>query len=220
MEWDWNYTFEILPRLWQGVKVTLLATLLGSILALILGMLIAFLRHSAPRPVRLIVVTVTDFIRSTPLLVQLYAIFYMLPQIGIVLSPFAAGIIGIGLHYACYTAEVYRAGIEAIPKAQWESAKAVNMTRAQTWRYVIIPQAVPPVIPALANYIIGMFKETSLLSAITVVELVTQARHVSNLTYRYLEPFTMVGVFFLALSIPAALAVAMLERRQRRQVRV
>lgn len=217
MEWDWTYAIDILPKLLDGLKVTLLATLLGSLLAMILGLLVAVIRRSAPPSVRLPVIAVTDFIRSTPLLVQLYVIFFMLPEVGIVLSPLTAGIIGIGVHYACYTAEVYRAGIESIPREQWEAAKAVNLNRFQTWRYVIVPQAVPPVIPALANYVIGMFKETALLSAITVVELMTQARHIANYTYRYLEPFTMVGVFFLALSIPAALAVAVLERRYERR---
>ena len=213
MEWDWSYAIEILPQLLKGLRITLLATLLGSILAMVLGLIFAILKRSRHRVVRVPLTVVTNFIRATPLLVQLYVIFFMLPEIGIVLSPLTAGIIGIGLHYACYTAEVYRAGIESIPREQWEAAKAVNLGAAQTWRHVIIPQAIPPVVPALANYVIGMFKETALLSAITVVELMTQARNIANFTYRYLEPFTLVGVFFLALSIPAALAVSMLERR-------
>lgn len=212
MTWDWAYAIEILPQLLDGLKVTLLATLSGGLVAMSLGLIIAIVIRSGPIGVKVPLVAVTDFIRSTPLLVQLYVIFFLLPEIGVTLTPFVAGVIGIGLHYSCYTAEVYRAGIENVPREQWEAAKAVNMTRMQTWRHVIIPQAVPPVVPALANYIIGMFKETALLSAITVVELMTQAQHIANFTYRYIEPFTMVGLIFVILSIPATLAVKVIER--------
>src|SRR3546814_3647900 len=118
------------------------------------------------------------------------------------LPPLSAGVIALGLHYGTYTSEVYRAGIDNISRGQWEAAKAVNLTPTQTWVHVIIPQAIPPMIPALANYFIAMFKETPLLSAITVLELMNQARSVANFPYRYLEPMTMVGVFFLVISVP------------------
>ncbi|MGI9498667.1 MAG: ectoine/hydroxyectoine ABC transporter permease subunit EhuD, partial [Geminicoccaceae bacterium] len=124
-----------------------------------------------------------------------------------------AGVIGLGLHYSAYTAEVYRAGIENVPKGQWEAAKAVNLSQRQTWSHIIIPQAIPPMIPALANYFVAMFKETPLLSAITVLELMNQARSAANFSYRYLEPMTMVGVFFLLVSIPAVIGLRYLERR-------
>ena len=100
-----------------------------------------------------------------------------------------------------------------MPKGQWEAAKACNLTASQTWRHVIIPQAIPPMIPALANYLIAMFKETPLLSAITVLELMNQARSVANFNYRYLEPMTLVGAFFLAISIPSVIGLRWLERR-------
>ena len=153
-----------------------------------------------------------EFMRGTPLLVQLYFLFYILPDLGILLAPLVAGVIGLGLHYGTYTAEVYRAGIDNVPRGQWEAAKAVNLTMRQTWMHIIIPQAMPPMIPALANYFIAMFKETPLLSAITVLELMNQASSVANSNYRYVEPMTLVGVFFLdhqpALGDPSALARA------------
>jgi len=213
MDWDWNFAWEILPTLGQGVIVTIQATILGTILAMIVGMVFAILRRSENRLIGRTIGFFVEFIRGTPLLVQLYFLFYILPDAGILLSPLVAGVIGLGLHYGTYTAEVYRTGIDNISRGQWEAAKAVNLNKRQTWVYVIIPQAVPPMIPALANYFISMFKETPLLSAITVVELMNQARSVANFNYRYVEPMTLVGVFFLVISIPAVIFLRKLERR-------
>src|SRR5690606_13471664 len=95
-----------------------------------------------------------EFVRSTPLLIQLYFLYYVLPDYGLSLSPFATGVIALGVHYACYTAEVYRAGIEAVPRGQWEAARALNLSPAATWRHVILPQAVPATLPMLGNYLI------------------------------------------------------------------
>ncbi len=213
MEWDWNFVWEILPTLGQGLIVTIQATILGTILATIIGLALAILRRSENRLIARSTGFFVEFVRGTPLLVQLYFLFYILPDTGILLSPLVAGVIGLGLHYATYTAEVYRAGIDNISRGQWEAAKAVNLTKRQTWVHVIIPQALPPMIPALANYFIAMFKETPLLSAITVVELMSQARSVANFNYRYVEPMTLVGVFFLAISIPSVIFLRKLERR-------
>ncbi len=213
MEWDWNFVWQIMPTLIQGVKITILATLLGSLLAAAFGLAIALLRRSPNRAVSRTTAFVAEFIRGTPLLVQLYVIFYVLPDIGILLPPLLAGVIGLGLHYGTYTAEVYRAGIDNVPRGQWEAAKACNLTERQTWIRVILPQALPPMIPALANYFIAMFKETPLLSAITVLELMNQAKSVANSSYRYIEPITMVGAFFLAISLVSVVALRWLEHR-------
>lgn len=213
MEWDWNFVREIMPTLIQGVKITILATILGSLVAAVLGLVIALMRRSENKLVSRTTGFIAEFIRGTPLLVQLYFIFYVLPDIGIVLAPLVAGVIGLGLHYATYTAEVYRAGIDNVPRGQWEAAKACNLTGRQTWTHVVLPQALPPMIPALANYFIAMFKETPLLSAITVLELMNQARSVANSSYRYIEPITMVGVFFLIISVISVIGLRYLERR-------
>lgn len=213
MEWDWNFVWQIFPTLVEGVKITILATILGSILAAIVGLGIALARRSSNRILSRSVGFAAEFIRGTPLLVQLYFIFYVLPDIGIVLAPLVAGVIGLGLHYGTYTAEVYRAGIDNVPRGQWEAAKACNISESQTWIHIIIPQALPPMIPALANYFIAMFKETPLLSAITVLELMNQAKSVANSSYRYIEPITMVGAFFLAISLFAVFGLRWLERR-------
>jgi polar amino acid transport system permease protein len=213
MEWDWEFVRQIMPTLIEGVKITILATILGSALAAVVGLAIALARRSSNRYVSRSVGFAAEFIRGTPLLVQLYFIFYVLPDAGILLPPLVAGIIGLGLHYGTYTAEVYRAGIDNVPRGQWEAAKACNLNARQTWTRIILPQALPPMIPALANYFIAMFKETPLLSAITVLELMNQAKSVANSYYRYIEPMTLVGAFFLAISLVSVLLLRWLERR-------
>lgn len=213
MEWDWDFVWQILPTLIEGVKITIIATLLGSALAAIIGLAIALLRRSQNRLISRPVGFFAEFIRGTPLLVQLYFIFYVLPDFGILLPPLLAGTIGLGLHYGTYTAEVYRAGIDNVPRGQWEASKACNLSSNQTWLHVILPQAIPPMIPALANYLIAMFKETPLLSAITVLELMNQAKSVANSSYRYIEPMTLVGAFFLVISLLSVVLLRWLERR-------
>ena len=213
MQWDWAFVAEITPTLLPGLKLTLLITFMSAIVAAVLGLVFAIARRSPNRLVARPVSFFVEFIRGTPLLVQLCFIFYVLPDVGILLPPLVAGVIGMGLHYATYTAEVYRAGIENVPRGQWEAARATNLTTRQTWVHVIVPQAVPPMIPALANYLIAMFKETPLLSAITVLELMNQAKSVANSSYRYIEPMTMVGVFFLGMSLVSVVILRWLEHR-------
>jgi len=152
-----------------------------------------------------------EFVRSTPLLVQMYFLFYVLPQSGVQMSPLATGILALGVHYAAYCAEVYRAGIESVPRGQLEAATALNMSAWRTAVGVVLPQAIPPVVPALGNYLVAMFKDTPLLSAITVVELLQQSKIIGSTTFRYTEPLTLVGVLFLLLSLVAAWGVRRLE---------
>ena len=217
MEWDWQFVLDILPTLGEGVVVTVQVTILGTFISMVVGLIFAVLSHSGKGLVSRFVIFFADFVRGTPLLVQLYFLFYILPDVGILLSPLTAGIIGFGLHYATYTAEVYRAGINNVPRGQWEAAKAVNLTRTQSWVQIILPQAIPPMIPPIANYFIAMFKETPLLAAITVLELMNQARSIANFHYKYVEPMTLVGLFFLAVSIPAVILTRHLEHRFSKQ---
>ncbi|MBB2750808.1 UNVERIFIED_ORG: polar amino acid transport system permease protein [Rhizobium aethiopicum] len=216
MEWDWDFVWQIMPTLLEGFKITILATILGAAVAMVVGLALAIARRSPVAAISRTVGFVSEFIRGTPLLVQLYFIFYVLPDIGIRLAPLTAGVIGMGIHYATYTAEVYRAGIENVPRGQWEAAKAANLTTRQAWIHVILPQAIPPMIPALANYFIAMFKETPLLSAITVLELMNQAKSIANSNYRYIEPMTLVGIFFLVISLISVVGLRWLEERYAR----
>ena len=212
-DWDWDFALEILPALLEGLKVTVQATILGILVAMTLGLVLAMARRSERKLVSWPVGGLVEGVRSTPLLAQLFFLYYVLPEFGIVLSPMVIGVLGLGIHYACYTSESYRAGIESVPSGQWEAASALNMSQATRWRYVILPQAVPTVIPALGNYLVVMFKEAPLLSTVTVLELLAVARGIQSVSFRGLEPFTMAGLLFLAVSIPASIIVRYLERR-------
>jgi len=213
MFWDWDYAFEVLPVLARASIVTIQATVLGFILALVLGLIFAIMRMSRNRAISGATTAVVEFIRSTPLLIQIFFIYFVLPEFGIVLDAFLAGTLALGIHYATYCSEVYRAGIEAIPRGQWEAATALNLSPATTFRDIIIPQAIPPVVPALGNYLVALFKETPLLSAIAVLELMQTAKILGSQNFRYIEPITLVGGFFLIFSLIASAANRYAERR-------
>lgn len=211
--WDWGYAIGILPALWRGLQITLLATLLGSLLAFTLGLVFAVVVRNRVPVLTPVVRGFVELIRSTPLLIQAYLIYQVLPGFGITLGSLAAGAIALGVHYACYTSEVYRAGIDAVPRGQWEAAAALSLPRSRVWIGVVLPQAVPRVLPALGNYVISMFKEVPLLLAIALVEVVTVANQLTAQTFRPVEPLTMAGLLFLLISYPAAVLVRRLERR-------
>ena len=215
--WDWNYAFSILPQILSALKITVAATFSGFLLALALGLILSVLSRINIRPVSLVVKGLVQFIRDTPLLVQLYFIFYVFPKFGLTLEPFTAGIVGLGIHYATYLSEVFRSGIEAVHAGQWEAAKALNFSRIKTWTRIILPQAIPPVIPVIGNYLITMFKETPLLSAITLVEILQTAKIIGAGSFRYLEGFTIVGVIFFLLSYPSSLLINKLEIKMNNQ---
>lgn len=209
--WDWSYAIEVLPVLLEGLGVTLRATLYGFLFALVAGLAWALLRRSGSRWVRGAAFWSLELVRSTPLLVQLYFLFYVFPELGVVLSPLVAGVLGLGLHYSAYTAEIYRSGIDGVPRGQWEAATALNLTRRQAFWRIVLPQAVPPVVPALGNRLIAMFKETPLLSVITVTELLQRAKLLGAESFRYLEPLTLVGAIFLVLSLASSRLVRRVE---------
>jgi len=213
MNWDWNFAFTILPEVKQGLLVTITATVFGSALAMVLGLLMALGRRSKSAALKNSVNGVTEFLRRTPLLVLLYFIFYMLPEVNILIPPLIAGIVALGLQSSAYMSEIYRAGIDAIPRGQWEAAVALNYSKVKLWTKVILPQAVPPMTPAIGNYVILMFKDSSLLSVISVVELMGVGRNLGNETYRYLEPITLIAGIYFVLSQLAAWFFRWIERR-------
>ncbi|MCW1410678.1 ectoine/hydroxyectoine ABC transporter permease subunit EhuD [Rhizobium sp. 1AS11] len=212
MNWSWDFARQIAPALIQGLIVTVEITLVASVVAMVIGLLFAVAKMSPVKWLRHPAVVITEGIRRTPLLVQLYFLFYVLPDLGVLLSPFVAGVIGLGLHYGTYLSEVYRAGIINVPTGQWEAARACNLTTRQTWTEIILPQAIPPMIPPLGNYVIAMFKETPILSAITVMDLMGEALAQANFNYRYLEPITLVAAGFLLVSLVSAAAIKLLEK--------
>jgi polar amino acid transport system permease protein len=213
MIFDVEFALEILPELLSAARITLAATTLGTLLAMALGLVWVVLRRSPSRAISTAAHVWVEFIRRTPLLIQIYFLFYIFPQFGVELSPMLTGVLALGLHYSMYLAEVYRAGIEAVPKGQWEAARALNFSNVQTWRTIVLPQAIPPVIPAIGNYVIAMFKDTPLLSVITLVELLSRAKIIGSVTFRYVEPLTMVGILFLIFSLLASAGVRWTESK-------
>lgn len=211
MSFDFGFALSILPILLRGAVLTVLATFGGFAGALVGGAIVAAMQRSDIKALRYIAIGFVYVIRNTPLLVQLYFVFYVLPSFGITIGALAAGILGLSLHYSAFIAEVYRAGIGAVPVGQFEAADALGLRTLQKWALVIAPQALKPILPVLGNYLIGMFKETPILATITVIELFGAAQDVAGKTYRYNEPYTLVALIFLAISIPCSLLVRRLD---------
>ncbi|MDQ0470641.1 ectoine/hydroxyectoine ABC transporter permease subunit EhuD [Labrys wisconsinensis] len=213
MSWDWSFALESIPQIMLGLRLTVLATVLGSMLALAIGLAFALAARSTSGWLRRGARGMSEFIRRTPLLVQLYLIYFALPSLGVSLPALLCGVLALGLHTGAYLSEVYRAGIESVPRGQWEACVALNYGRVQTWLKIILPQAIPPMIPAIGNYVILMFKDSALLSIIAVPEMMSMGRNIGNSSYRYLEPLTIVAVLYLILSLVAAVLVRLVERR-------
>ncbi|MCM3766822.1 ectoine/hydroxyectoine ABC transporter permease subunit EhuD [Neobacillus niacini] len=213
MSWDWNFAIEVFPEILGAIWLVIAITFGSFIVALILGLVLTFARRSSFKPLSLLVYAFIEFVRSTPPLVQLFFVYFALPAIGISINKYTAGIVTLGIHYSTYVSEVYRSGIEAIPKGQWEAAKAMNFSKTQTWFRIILPQAIPPVIPMLGNYLIVLFKETPILMAIGVGEFLQKAQLIGSTHFKYLEPITIVGLLFLLLSYPSALLINRLEQK-------
>ena len=216
MIWDWAFAFEILPQLARAAIITVEATILGFILAAVLGLVLAIIRIAMPRS-DIVVSVLVELIRSTPLLIQIFFLYFVLPKFGLVLEAFTAGVLAIGIHYAAYCSEVYRSGFENTPRGQWEASIALNLSQWTTFKDIIIPQVIPPIVPALGNYLVALFKETPLLSAIAVLELMQTAKIIGSETFRYTEPITLVGAFFLLMSLVSATGIRVLERMLNRR---
>ncbi|MFD1831780.1 MULTISPECIES: ectoine/hydroxyectoine ABC transporter permease subunit EhuD [Streptomyces] len=213
MNWDWGVVSDFMPRFWDGVVLTLQALVLGALLAFTLGLVWAIAQRSSAAWIRVPVTSVTEFIRNTPLLVQLFFLFYVVPEWGPAMTPLMTGVIGLGLHYSTYTAEVYRAGIDGVPRGQWEAATALSLPPVRTWTAVILPQAIRRVVPALGNYVIAMLKDSPLIAIIGALEMLGEARAYGSETFRFLEPVTVVGIAFIVIAYPASLLIRVLERR-------
>jgi polar amino acid transport system permease protein len=211
VDWDWHYVIEILPELLQATLVTIRLALSGFGVALAVGLVLAIARLSGNRLIARIAWSFSEFIRLTPLLVQLFFAFYVLPELGIKLPAEPTGILVIGLHYATYTSEVYRAGFRAVATGQWEASIALSLPIFAVWRRIILPQAIRPMVPAFGNYLIQLFKEVPLLSTITVYELLNTGNLLASSSFRYLETLTMVGLIFFLLSYPSSLLTRRLE---------
>lgn len=209
--WDWQYAWDIMPALMKGLLITLEVTVLSAVIAMFIGVPIAMAIRSKSYLLKVPVRFVLEFLRGTPLIVQIFFGFYILPQVGVTGSPFVTGVIVLGLHYSCYMAEIYRASIGSIAPGQWEAATALSLSRRRTWTGVILPQALRTSVPAMATYVISMYKETALLFAIGLPVLLYEARDEGIQSFRYLEPYTIAGLLYLAVSYASARAARRLE---------
>ena len=207
------------PALLRGLSVTVFLTLVVIAAALVLAIPVALVRMSPNVLLRGIVSVYVEVIRGTPLLLQLVYIYYVLPSFGINLDPLLAAIVGLTLNYTAYMSEVYRGGILAVPKSQWEAAATVGMTKARAFHRIVLPQALRIVTPALGNYFISLFKDTALASVVTVQELTFTGQIISARSYQYFTIYTVTGILYLAVGYPAALFVRWLEKRTSRAYR-
>ena len=219
MDWRWDFTFDVvLPRLWEAAGITVYATVVSFAFALVGGLILMLLKMSAFKPISFVASEVIEFIRGTPLLVQIFFLFFVLPQVGITLPPLTTGIMAIAIYNSALTAEVYRAGLQAVPRGQWEAAVALNLSPYRTFRKIIIPQSLPPIVPALGNYLIAIFKETPLLSFVAVGEIMHASKLIGSEYYRFNEAVTIAGIFFLVMSLVSAALVRAAENYVKRSI--
>jgi len=209
----WRDTLHFIPQLLPATGKTIVYTCTTMAIALVAGLLVALARRSGRWYVTLPFSIYVEVIRGTPLLLQIFYIFYVLPNVGIRLSAPVAGITALSLNYAAYLSEVYRSGLDAVDPGQGEAAAALGMRRRTAMQTVILPQAVRIVIPPLGNYFVALFKDTALLSTIAVLELMFSAQVTAAQTFNYLPIYTAALILYFVISYPAALGVRYLERR-------
>ena len=201
------------PTLLVGARLTVGFALAAMVLGLPLGLIVTLLRLYAPGPVRWLAGLYVSFIRGTPLLVQIFVIYYGLPSLGITLSPVVGGVLALTLNAAAYLSETMRAAILSIPRGQREAAYSLGLSRAQTMRLVILPQAALAALPSLGNSLIGLVKDTSLVSVITVVELLRSAQLVIARTFEPFGPYLAAALIYWAISSALEVVQRRLERR-------
>lgn len=206
---------KYLVPLLAGTGLTIFLTISSFIVAVGIALVLAFTRLNRARWYFWPAQGVVQLVRSTPLLLQLFYLFYVLPFLGVRIDPIPAGILGLGINYGAYMSEVVRAGIVAVSRGQWEAAFALGMSYPLAMRRVVLPQAIRIITPPLGNYFVSLFKDTALVATISITELLFTARLLAAETFHYFEIFTLTFVIYFAISYPAAKAVMWLERRLR-----
>jgi His/Glu/Gln/Arg/opine family amino acid ABC transporter permease subunit len=210
---DVRIVIESLPLLLRGALVTIQVSALGLLLAALIAVPVAFARLSRSRILRMTTFLYLDFVRGTPLLLQLFAIFYLPPLLGIDLSPFASGVLALGLNGGAYTAEILRGGIQALPRGQTESGRALGMSALQAARRIVLPQVVANVLPALANEAAALIKASSLVSALALVELTRVGYQVVSRILRPTEVYVTVGALYLLINALVSSGATLAHRR-------
>jgi len=214
MDFDFSLVVNALPLLLEGAFVTIKITALSVMFGIVIGLFAGIARISSFWPVRALAAVYVDFIRGTPLLVQIYLMYFALPVVtGMRIDPFVAAITACSVNSGAYVAEIFRAGIQAVDEGQMEAGRSLGMTWMQTMRYIIIPQAFKQVIPPLGNEFIALLKDSSLVSVIGFEELTRRGQLVIARTYGSLEIWVSVAVLYLIMTLTISRFVAYLERR-------
>ncbi|MEF9385800.1 ectoine/hydroxyectoine ABC transporter permease subunit EhuD [Ralstonia solanacearum species complex bacterium KE056] len=204
---------EFLPILLQGAVVTVEVTVLSFLLSSVIGLALALMRLSPVKAVSAAGATIVNIIRGLPIIVQLFYIYFVLPDVGIQLTAFQAGVIGLGIAYSAYQAENFRAGIEAVDPGQREAAQAMGMRGALIMRRVILPQAFRIALPPYGNTLVMMLKDSSLVSTITVAEMTRAGQLIASSTFQNMTVYTLVALLYLLMSLPLVFGLRRLERR-------
>jgi polar amino acid transport system permease protein len=205
MSWDWDYAVSIMPQLLFGVVVTILVTIACSAIALAGGLLMAIVQMNAGRAGHYATRVLQETFRGVPILVLLYFGFYALPEIGVLLPGAVVGILVLGVVYAAYCSEVYRGALMTIPIGLRDASAALGLSPSAMWHRVLIPIAVRKSLPALMNYVLVLYKQSSFLFAIGVPVLLAQAQLAGYQSFRYLEPYTITGVLYVLMNVPLVL---------------
>lgn len=203
---------SFLPGLLEGTVVTLEITFGGCILAVVAAVIAALLKLYGPWPLRWLAIVYIEIFRGTSALVQLFWMFFVLPQFGVSLTPLTVAILTLGLNVGAYGAEVVRGAVLAVPRGQWEATVALNMSRLQALRRIVLPQAFVAMIPPWGNLFIELLKTTALVSLITISDLAFKAEEMNSTTYRTIEIFSIVLVFYLAIATLITIGMRQLER--------
>lgn len=204
---------EFLPGLLEGALVTVQITVAGAVVAVVTALVAGLARMYGPRPARWLAVAYVELFRGTSAVVQLFWLFFVLPHFGITLPPLVVGITALGLNIGAYGAEVVCGAVASVPRGQWEATTALNMTRGQALRRVVLPQALLAMIPPWGNLLIELLKCTSLVSLITITDLAFKAQQMNQTTFRTLEIFSIVLVFYFALATLITIGMRTLEHR-------
>jgi len=208
-----NDAREFLPILLQGATLTILVTVGSLLLSTLLGLVWALMRVSGIKPLAKFSAGMINVLRGIPIIVLLFYIYFVMPDMGIALTAVQAAIIGLGIAYSAYQAENFRAGIEAIDRGQIEAAMAMGMSWSMTMRRVVLPQAVKIVLPPYGNIMIMMLKDSSQASTITVAELALQGKLIAVSTFKNATVFSLVALMYLVMCVPLILFVRHLEKR-------
>ena len=217
---DPGVVVEYLPSLFAGLLVTILFTVGSLALGLVIGIAVAICGLSRLRLLHWLVRIYVDTIRGTPLLLQLFILYYALPPLGLKMSATTAGILGLGINAGAYLAEIFRAGIEAVPPAHVQAARSLGMSYGQTLRRIQLPQAIMLVLPPMANEMISLVKSTSLISTISIGELLRSGQIAVSITFAPLEIYAVVAVMYLAVNLALSSVVRHLEARAGSRARI